>query len=368
MKWLWVVFFISRVAFGQLWVQQITPGKAFVEHMAIGAKGDCWISGFAVPGTNVPNFGHTNLEQGSFLARYDADGNLTYAEQSEQGTLLASLGDKFIGIRSNEIFQIQKDGTRSHSTTLRSSGDVGDVALVLSSSTDHSFVIAGAFKDSLQIGRQTFRASSTNVWFVARLTVQGRVLWLSEREPSYVADIAGTRNGGARVLGYNFDIQAFDQRGRLIWNAVPPGTFNAQSHSIGTDRSGRSFVTGTMYSGRMESDAYDIVARYGKQAIVCGFTAEGAPLLGWASDRFTESRDLTADQAGNWYVGYFDYRDAFVLKNGDSSTVARIGGPIAYARKLATGRDGSVYITGEGTRVGSLTRTNSGSFLARFKF
>jgi hypothetical protein len=376
---------------GQVWVQQITGAATIIDSIAVDRQNNCFVSGTSFGDeAAVTSFGSTNLPAGSFFARFSKTGELIYARSTDDSRLLAAVGSRLLAVEGNIVLEIRDDGKAMQRTQLES-----DEVFVssISACDEHSFVVAGYFRNSITIGRSTLLASTDEATqFAARLNANGKPVWLVEVPSTFVADIAGGRAGGAYLLTHDqiietnsagtvvlsrdvFAVRALGRKGDPVWTTEIPGTYFGLANAITVNRRGQCFVTGR-FAGIINAPNADLIQSSGRAPYVYSLAPTGEPNFGWMFDTgFGTGRDIAAAYDGSWFIG-MDFIDGFasdaaVLKNGDISHPLEIGGDgTDLIDVIAVGRDSSVYVAGDCRAapavVGSHVLTANGTFIARF--
>jgi len=354
------LFSVASVALGQVWIQQITPHYGNLDQLAVDKKGNSIVSGWINAETNAP----------SFLVSFDVNGQLRFSQQTTETVLLANVGPRFIGAETNVLFRISEDGERRALSPVQGNA----ILLQISACNEQSFVVLGLFSGSVRIGARSVVAPDVNstFGFVARVNRNGNAIWLTQLPTSRIVSIAGTRKGGAYVLGETFEVFALNQHGKLSWSNSVSGNFYGGSVSIAADRLGRSYVAG-YFRGHIETGAYSVTSIPGArtEAVMCALTSGGQHSFAWTLNDYSVANAVTTDRSGNWYAGGWYDRDnlgdGYITKNGkfgNENSVSGVG--IQYVQSLVATDDRTIYVAGV-SYPDSEILSSGGAFVAKFK-
>ena len=159
--------------------------------------------------------------------------------------------------------------------------------------------------------------------------------------------------------GYDYATIKYSPSGELLWakRYSGPGHGGDVANALAVDAQGNVYVTG--YSTGLSSWEDYATIKYSPNGERLWVRRYNGPGNGW-----DDARALAVDAQGNVYVtgssmrvGYVeDYATIKYSPNGDPLWVRRYNGPgngTDYAWALALDAEGSVYVTGHSSRVGS---------------
>jgi hypothetical protein len=194
----------------------------------------------------------------------------------------------------------------------------------------------------------------------------------------------------------NLFLTKFDSSGNVIWATCPTGSNYATGYSLATDSLANVFVTGYFQSTSITFGTINLTGVAGGENIfLAKYDSSGNVIWakGAGGTSLNESHSVTTDASGNSYItGMFScnsitfgsttlintgYENAFLVKYDVAGNVLwakKAGGTAGdWANSVATDAFNNVYITGQfyspSITFGSTTLNNSGSydiFLAKY--
>ena len=221
-----------------LWVRQgggpgVDEGKA----VAVGTRGDIWVTGFF---GDVGTFDDTNaLARGLgdfFVARYSADGSLVWV--------------------------------RTAGGTNNLTSDTGDAIAV---DSDGNCYVSGTFHGNGQIGSVEVQAGNSSAIFLAKYSPSGELLWARaspttsggigldlaiDRRGTILmsgifvgnATFSGVRRSSSSGQAESF-LAAYAPAGELLWFSQSGGSAYNGANGLGVDDEGRAYTGGWYRSG-----------------------------------------------------------------------------------------------------------------------
>ncbi|HTB32016.1 MAG TPA: T9SS type A sorting domain-containing protein [Bacteroidia bacterium] len=334
---------------------------------------------------------------GVFLTKYDKNGNVIWARQSDgdgngEGAGLSICTDNHkheyitgvfsdtlyfgtdtLRTSSNDIFIVKYDSNGnviwSKQAIIQSKNSSG-IAYSVAYDNMNNIYVTGYFQDTITFGT-TELISSNNDVFLAKYDSSGNVLWAKQcgtnrNSSAYGYAVASDMNGNAYVTGYfkdtinfgthilmndtkyaNFFITKFDLNGNVIWAKAPIvlDTNGWEGYALSTDRLGHLYFTGGAASGY----AYDE-----------GIVFEGDTFS--LKNGYDASILLKLDTSGNLLCG------TILTSGGDdaNSIVCDPTGKYVYmGGDLVTGI--SSYIFGQDTLTSNFGAGSEYPFVARWQ-
>lgn len=248
--------------------------------------------------------------------------------------------------------------------------------------------VIGRFQGTIVFGETRLEGMGDDGVFLVKYDTSGKLIWARQaggKKEDVGYGISIDVNDNIYITGYfndtaNFDkiqliskgkedifIAKYDQNGNAIWAKQAGGEYKDEAHSIVTDRSGSSYITG-YFSGKIKFDTLEIsgpdfiedifIAKYDKDGNVIWVKKAG----GSSNDRST---GISMDEHENIFLsGYFtktayfdsitvntsNQADIFVAKynkDGKALWVKQAGGPSwDEASCVDVDKQGNVLVAG----------------------
>ncbi len=377
------IFIVKYDPAGNVIWAKSAGGSSMDEGLGIATDdtGNVFITGFFCSssisfGTNILTNGDTTLGAAFFVVKYDANGNVIWANSSGgisngqgNGVSIDDNGNSVVtgyftsstitfgtttltNSGSFNIFTVQYDVGGNVLWAKTSDGTVWDMAWGLGIATDGNrnvLVTGRMFSPTLIFGSDTLTSQGTSNIFTVKYDANGNVLWARSTDGTssnagngITADISGntyvtgsfgtpitfgaftlTSSGGTDIFTVKYDVV-----GNVLWAKSAGGAYGDLGTGIATDNNGHLYITGYYYG-------YFI--------------------------QFGSSTIANTNSSGV-------YDDIFVMKHDDSGNAICANGAGGIfnddALAIATDGDGNVYITGNfdspTIAFGSTTLTNAG--------
>lgn len=381
-----------------LWAKQTGgTGNAYGNSVSTDALGNVFVTGqfqgTATFGTStLTSAGHNDI----FIAKYDATGNLLWVKQAggtgnDAGISVSTdaLGNVFVTgsfretatfgitiltpvVGNYNVFIAKYDATGNLLWAEQAGGTEGSNAFhgqsVSSDALGNVFVTGFFIGGTAVFGSTTLTATGNRNVFVAKYDATGNVLWAKQTTGNANADgraittdvlgnvfVTGYFNGtaafGTNTLngnGTNMDIfvAKYDASGNVLWFKQAGGTSNDYGYGISSDASGNAFVTGSFVGTVTFGSTTLTAANNNVNIFVAKYDAAGNVL--WVKQaggtNLSSGQSVSSDIFGNVFVtGYFRGTVAF-----DTTTLTASDNHSAlFVAKLSP--TPKLSITGSGT-------------------
>jgi hypothetical protein len=251
-----------------LWTRQFgTSGVDYGSGVAADGLGNVLVTGGTSADLDGPNAGNYD----AFLRKYDADGNLLWAQQF--GTLSA---DRATAAAADRHGNIYVSGITQQSDVFPFPNDAwlskfdtdGKLLWSRQQATPDSDTATSVFID--QVGNVYLAGDTTGVLdsknagsydaFLSKYDVEGNHFWTRQHggpQAEFVrgvsADALGnvfvtgsTQGGltGSTVASYDAFVLKYDAAGNLLWSRQPGTAGYDESHAVAADRSGNVYLAG----------------------------------------------------------------------------------------------------------------------------
>jgi len=338
---------------------------------------------------------------GNNLVTGDFEGSATFGD-----TTLTSAG-------SADIFIAKYDGNGNLLWAEQAGGSGLDVGLGIAVDGSGNSLVTGYFSSSATFGDTTLVSAGGVDIFIAKYDGNGYLLWAEQAGGgNYVVGhgIAADGSGNSLVTGfflgsatfgdttltnagvYDIFIAKYDGNGNLLWAEQAGGSLYDFGHDITIDGSGNSLVTGYFEGSATFGDT--ILTSLGSRDVFIAKYDENGNLL-WAEQAGgsgAEGRDIAVDGSGNSLVtGYFEgsatfgdttltvsgFENIFIVKyggNGNFLWAEQVAAPndANFGNGIAVDGSGNSIVTGSfvsNATFGDTTLTSAGGvdiFIAKY--
>lgn len=382
------------IAVAHSWVRQLgSAGADTGGGVWADSQGNVYMAGNTSGSLGGPNAGDAD----SFLAKYDAAGNLKWTKQlgtsaydvsdgpavDGQGNVFipgitaGSLGGPNAGLNDAFVAKYDADGNLQWTRQL---GTAGDEAAVGSAADAAGNVYISGFTNGNLAGTN---AGNYDI-FVAKYDANGNLQWTKQLGTSayensrgaavdslgnvYVSGYTAGSLGGPNAGSYDAFLAKYDSAGNLQWVKQTGTTGVDGIRGVSTDQLGNIYVGGFTSGslGGPNAGGYD--------AFVAKFDAAGN--LQWTKQLGTSAEDqetgVSADGLGNVYISGYTYgslggpnagdRDAFLAEYDAAGNLVWLKqfGTSAYDESRGVSADGLGNVYSAGFTYGSLGGANAG--------
>ena len=331
------------------------------------------------------SFDNYTLSGGNaFLVKYDALGNLLWAENYEAGlgqsnlmiadssgnvfmvadfsTNMLVLGNDSINTGNDDILYI-KVSPAGHIIGYKTiTGTNHNSATCLTIDTRGNIYVAGTFsRGSITIDSFTIQTNSIYNMFVAKLNSDGNALWLKGADADAIANaltigtdasenvyVTGGYSVNSLILdsdtlpaGTNLFIVKYDTAGNVIW--AKNGFGFANQLSAATDIKGNTYIAGTFSSASLifGTDTLKKASNYNQTIFVGKYNQNGD--FDWAESPGAGAvgNIVSLDKVGNIYIGGSYYQQTLIwgrdtLENTEFNILTQSGTGNTYVVRLDT--------------------------------